>query len=138
MANPAMVDLMRRAGFRLELHGDHFKDDEDDDVWIRAVSEKNWVILTADKRVEKDHLESIINAFGRLVLLTDNSSGWVQWTGALIAAHDKLIERIQADAPPIIIRLSKSGAITKVRLKGELESTRSRQIARSKRERGQS
>ena len=47
MANPAMVDLMRRAGFRLELHGDHFKDDEDDDVWIRAVSEKNWVILTA-------------------------------------------------------------------------------------------
>ena len=136
MANAKMVDVMRRVGYVLELHSDHFRDDEDDDVWIRVASEKGWIILTADKRVEKDHLECILASTARVILLIDNNSGWAYWTGALVAARERLLAKIGVETAPFTIRLAKDGSITQTRRKADLETARSQQIARSKRSRG--
>jgi hypothetical protein len=43
--------ILRKAGVRVEIHDDHFKRDEDDQVWLVEVSARAWVVLTKDQRL---------------------------------------------------------------------------------------
>jgi len=44
----------------VEIHDDHFKRDEEDRIWLTAVGQRRWVILTKDQRLRYRPLE--INA----------------------------------------------------------------------------
>jgi uncharacterized protein with PIN domain len=58
---------LREAGWNVELHDDHFKDDTPDEKWLEEVGKKGWVVLTKDKAIRKkaDHA----GVWG----------GWFQW-----------------------------------------------------------
>ena len=43
--------ILRAAGLEVEVHADHFPHDTPDEEWLRAVSERGWVVLTHDKRI---------------------------------------------------------------------------------------
>jgi len=45
------------AGLHVEIHDDHFKRDEQDQVWLTEVSKRSWVILTKDQRIRYRPLE---------------------------------------------------------------------------------
>jgi hypothetical protein len=44
---------LRNAGWKVKNHLDHFKHNEDDEVWIPKVTQLRWVLLTKDKRISK-------------------------------------------------------------------------------------
>ncbi|MGC8761209.1 MAG: hypothetical protein ACP5VC_14725, partial [Bryobacteraceae bacterium] len=44
-------------GMAVEIHDDHFKRDEEDRVWLAAVGERKWVVLTKDQRLRYRPLE---------------------------------------------------------------------------------
>ncbi|HEV8040842.1 MAG TPA: hypothetical protein VGP62_18360 [Bryobacteraceae bacterium] len=39
------------ASLKVEIHDDHFARDEEDRMWLRAVGERGWVVLTKDQRL---------------------------------------------------------------------------------------
>lgn len=43
--------MLRHAGLRVEAHGEHFAHDELDEMWLRAVGARGWVVLTHDRRM---------------------------------------------------------------------------------------
>ena len=106
----------------LKLHDEMFDIEEADEDWIPAVSSKGWVILTADTRIEREHLESVIQNRCRVVLLTDNTSGAVQWTAAVIRALEQISDYLRNCHRPSIVRVSKLGDITRLRGPVELQS----------------
>jgi hypothetical protein len=48
---------LTKFGLLVEIHDDHFARDEEDRVWLRTVSERNWVVLTKDQRLRYRPLE---------------------------------------------------------------------------------
>jgi hypothetical protein len=42
---------LRDAGFRVELHDDHFPVETADHVWINEVGRRGWYVVTLDKRI---------------------------------------------------------------------------------------
>ena len=48
---------LRAAGYRIELHDDHFEQDTKDPFWIRSVAERRWAILTCDRNIARKEPE---------------------------------------------------------------------------------
>lgn len=118
-----IVQLLADAGMCVRRHRDYFEPEADDDVWIAEAARNGWICCTGDKNLEKDHLEAICTSRAKMVILTDNNSGYAQWGAALITG----LERISAHmlgTGPMIVRVSRSGMITKLREAAELEQRR--------------
>jgi PIN like domain len=52
-----LAGALRAAGYRIELHDDHFAQDTKDPFWIRSVAERRWVILTCDRNIARKEPE---------------------------------------------------------------------------------
>lgn len=52
-----VADRLRGLGVTVEVHLDHFAANELDHVWIPAVAQRKWVLLTKDGRIRSRPLE---------------------------------------------------------------------------------
>ena len=52
-----LAGALRAAGYRIELHDEHFAQDTKDPFWIRSVAERHWVILTCDRNIARKEPE---------------------------------------------------------------------------------
>jgi len=52
---------LKSQGAHVELHCEHFKDDEDDPIWLPEVCQKGWVIISHDQfnELESRRLETL-------------------------------------------------------------------------------
>jgi uncharacterized protein with PIN domain len=44
-------DILRAAGYRVEVHDDHFDKAASDVDWVPAVASRGWIILTKDEKI---------------------------------------------------------------------------------------
>jgi hypothetical protein len=117
-----MCGILTKAGMLLERHKHHFDKEEVDDVWITTVGNKNWAILTADKNIENNHLHSVIRSKSKLVILIGKRSGAIQWASSVVVSMERIFRYLQENDGPLILRVAKSGEITKVRKSEEILS----------------
>jgi predicted nuclease of predicted toxin-antitoxin system len=56
----------------VKIHDDHFVRDEEDRIWLRAVGELGWVVLTKDQRLRYRPLEiaALRDSKARVFVLT--------------------------------------------------------------------
>jgi len=68
-----LAATLQNVGARVEIHDDHFDQNSYDEDWLRIVGERNWVVLTKDKKIAIRDLESLAVAEGnvRLFALVD-------------------------------------------------------------------
>jgi hypothetical protein len=92
---------------------------------IEAASKANFVLVTKDQRMESDWTEDIIACKAKIILLTDDDGGPVNWMAALLVGQAAWT-RVLLDHPaePVTMRVSKSGAVTKVSGEQELRKRR--------------
>ena len=71
-----LPDFLRRLGFEVEIHKDHFKQEEDDHNWIPPVVGRGWIILSGDKRLSKDaeNLAAVKSSKAQVLLVSDTNS----------------------------------------------------------------
>ena len=43
--------MLRQTGARVEIHDDHFPQNETDEKWLSEVGKRNWIVLTKDDRL---------------------------------------------------------------------------------------
>jgi predicted nuclease of predicted toxin-antitoxin system len=116
-----LARVLTDARMKIKRHGERFKHDEDDDEWIDESAQQGWVIVTADKHMETEHIDVICHSRAKVLILTDNNSGYPQWAASLISSHDAIVRHLLSSDGPMIVRLSKVG-ITKVRHPAEVET----------------
>lgn len=106
---------------------------------IEAAAGANFVLVTKDQRMESDWTEDIITQKAKIILLTDDDGGPVNWMAALLVGHPAWT-RVLLDHPaePVTMRISKSGTVTKVAGEQELRRRRDQlltsRIVREKRQ----
>lgn len=110
---PIRTELIR-AGLAIEIHDDHFARDEDDRVWLRTVSEWDWVVLTKDQRLRYRPLEiAVLRASkGRVFVLTAGNLRGLEIAAAFLAALPRIFKVLHSRRGPFVARVSRSGHVT--------------------------
>lgn len=111
---------LRAAGYRVELHGDHFDQATPDPFWIRRVAERGWVILTCDRNIARKEPERSL--FGTapvhtFILYALTQVHREQRIPLVLAVLPKLAALVANRAPPGIHRVHTDGRIEHVAVK---------------------
>jgi len=104
---------------------------------IEVCSAASFILVTTDKRMESDWTDDIVRHKARIILLNFDEGGPLQWASALICKQSAW-ERVLLDhlAGPLVVKINRSGSVTKVVGSDELVKRRERiltgQVIRNK------
>lgn len=111
-----VAEALRAAGVRVEVHDDHFRIDERDDVWLPQVGAKGWYVITKDKGIKHHKLElaSVVrHKVGMFVLSAGEMKG-EQMAEVIRKALPKMLKHIQKHKPPFIERITSNSRLETV------------------------
>lgn len=101
-----------RAGAKVELHRDHFREDAPDVEWLGEVGRRGWVVLTKDDAIRRNPLERHALLAGNVrafILTSANMTG--PEMAELLVGHLGRIERLaRSHGAPFIATVTRSGA----------------------------
>ncbi len=78
LGNKLIVETLRTAGVKVEIHDDHFSKDALDTDWIVEVGKRKWIVLTKDAKISKNQLERLAIASAKVkmfILASQRLSG---------------------------------------------------------------
>lgn len=114
LGSRTVAEALRAVGHCVEVHDEHFAIDTRDEVWLRAVGAKGWIVLSKDDAIRRRVAE--ITAL-RSAGVCFFSLGRGEYTGPtmarLFAQAMPQIERVlRAHKPPMICTIAASGIVT--------------------------
>jgi uncharacterized LabA/DUF88 family protein len=109
-----------RAPFEIEFHDEKkhgFDQDEDDDAWLAVVSQKDWVVVSHDKRFHQDSaaIEAVRQHGGRVFYL--DGGGSVKWDKLrrFVACYRRIRKIVEQQKPPYIYLIGYNDRILRQR-----------------------
>lgn len=104
-----MVQFLKAMGMCVEVHRDHFAQDEADHLWIPVCAKRGWVIISGDKGIEKAALnvEAVTNSAAKVFLLTNNNLKGVEWAACIITGREKMKTIVGENDGPFFARVTK-------------------------------
>jgi len=116
--------LLEKAGIRVVLHDEHFKDKRTpDDVWLTEISELGWIMVTCDRATMRSplFLHRLKRSKARVFLL-DGLEGADREGKAkcIIDCYEKMIEICQKREAPLFWQFNKAGSPTVIDFKHKL------------------
>ena len=110
---PIRAELIK-AGLVVEIHDDHFARDAEDRVWLRAVGERGWVVLTKDQRLRYRPLEiaALRASKARVFVLTAGNLRGIEIAAVLLTALPRICKVLHSRRGPFVARVSQSGNVT--------------------------
>jgi hypothetical protein len=110
----AVPEALRQSGARCELHGDHFESNCPDNEWILAVSARQWIILTKDKRIRRrsTYLEDLRKSRAAAFILTSGNTTGSDNAQAFSKALTSMISLVRTRTRPLIATVSTGGKIS--------------------------
>jgi predicted nuclease of predicted toxin-antitoxin system len=103
-----------RAGVRVEIHDDHFKRDEEDQVWLVEVSKRSWIVLTKDQRLRYRPLEisALRDSGARVFVLIAGNLRGSEIADIFEAALPRIQRILATRVGPFLARISKNALVT--------------------------
>ncbi len=100
----ALGDKLRDAGWKVEIHDQHFAENTPDDEWLVTVGERGWVVLTKDKAIRRKAIEkeAVINAKVRIFTLPNGSMTGQEMADAYLNSRAKIGRFLKDNAAPFI------------------------------------
>jgi hypothetical protein len=98
----------------VEIHDDHFKRDEEDRIWLAAVGQRKWVVLTKDQRLRYRPLEiaALRSSGARVFVLVAGNLRGGEIASVFVAALPAMCRILHTHEGPFIARVAKSGKVT--------------------------
>ena len=111
--DPIRAQLIK-AGLVVEIHDDHFARDEEDRIWLRAVGEWGWVVLTKDQRLRYRPLEiaALRASKARVFVLTAGNLRGIEIAAVFMSALPRICKVLNSRPGPFVARVSQSGHVT--------------------------
>jgi predicted nuclease of predicted toxin-antitoxin system len=109
---PLRAELVN-AGLKIEIHDDHFPRDEEDRVWLRAVGERGWVVLTKDQKLRYRPLEiaALRASNARVFVLTAGNLRGSEIASVFLAALPHMCQVLREVPGPFVARVSRPGNV---------------------------
>lgn len=116
--------LLREVGLSIEIHKDHFKDDEEDKIWLKAVGERGWVILSKDNNILRRDVErqAIIDASASAFFLRKAGLTAAEMAAVFTKAIPAIEKALRAAKGPVVAVIRAGGTLRV--LDGSLRRTR--------------
>ena len=110
---PIRAELVK-SGLVVEIHDEHFARDEEDRVWLQAVGEMGWVVLTKDQRLRYRPLEiaALQASNARVFVLTAGNLRGIEIAAVFLAALPRICNVLHSRPGPFVARVSQSGHVT--------------------------
>ena len=110
--DPIRTELIK-AGLAVEIHDDHFARDEEDRVWLQAVGERGWVVLTKDQRLQYRPLEiaALRASKARVFVLTAGNLRGIEIAAVFLTALPRIFKVLHWAPGPFVARVSQSGHV---------------------------
>lgn len=108
-----MPGTLRSAGFECEIHDDHFDQHTEDAVWLNAVADRKWVVITKDERIRYRPLEIRALELARLrtfIMICGNVRG-SDTAAILVNAMPGILKVIGNRAGPFIYYVYKDSTL---------------------------
>jgi hypothetical protein len=109
----ALGRTLREAGWRVELHDDHFAEDTLDEVWLLEVGARGWVVLTKDKAIRRKEVErdAVIAAGIRMFTLSSANMTGQEMAEVYLANRFKISRFLNKHSPPFIATVYREAPI---------------------------
>src|SRR2546428_12665117 len=110
-----MAGALRKAGLNIEIHDDHFLQGALDPEWLRAVGERNWIVVTRDERIRYRVAEkqAMRRAKVRTFVLAAHGDLRAEMLAEIfLKALPKIRRTIKQQKPPFIAKISRDGSVT--------------------------
>lgn len=109
-----ILEALAEQNVHVQRHHDHFESGVEDDVWLTFVGQRQWVIITKDKKNRYNQWEK---AAIRRYKVREFYFGSGNMTGgemaaALVVALPKIKTIWQNQQPPFVVSISRSGVVT--------------------------
>jgi predicted nuclease of predicted toxin-antitoxin system len=117
-----LAESLRNVGATVEIHDDYFDPEINDEDWLRIVGERNWVVLTKDKKIATRSLELLAVAQGnvRLFAFADGNVRGDVVAQAFVNALQNMQGFIRGNQAPFIANVYQSGLVKPCKNKKEL------------------
>lgn len=104
---------LRQTGAKVEVFDNHFRQDERDEIWLAAVAQRGWVVLTKDARIRRRPAErSALESSGAMVfILTSKNLNGEQIAQAFVKALPRICRMVSCHSGPILRRVDRHGRI---------------------------
>jgi predicted nuclease of predicted toxin-antitoxin system len=109
---PIRTELIK-AGLVVEIHDDHFVRDEEDRIWLRAVGERGWVVLTKDQRLRYRPLEvaALRASKARVFVLTAGNLRGSEIAAVFLTALPRIFKVLHSVPGPFVARVTQAGKV---------------------------
>lgn len=103
-----IATALRRAGARVEIHDDHFVENETDPVIIRTVSERGWIMLTKDEWVlrREEERRAIRDSEARIFMPTKRKGTGDDWARIFAIGLGAMVRFARKHAGPFAAKVS--------------------------------
>jgi hypothetical protein len=109
----SLQEIIREHGAQCKLLTDHFERGTPDRNWLPFVGKNNWILLTKDKRIQKNSIEyqALINAKVGAFFLVSGSISREEILQCVIKAMPKMIALAQSQSKPFLAKVYKDGSV---------------------------
>ena len=117
-----LAATLQNVGARVEIHDAHFSQNSYDKDWLRIVGERNWVVLTKDKKIATRSLElkAVTEGNVRLFAFVDGDVPGVVVAQAFVNALGNMQQFIRGNQAPFIAKVHQSGMVKSYKNRKEL------------------
>ena len=100
------------------VHQDHFSHDTADEVWLTAVRDNGWLILTRDQRIRYKVNEHRALVNSRLLMFVLTQGGLTaQETGTIVVkAYPQIVRLAAQTEPPALFSVTRAGEARPLKL----------------------
>ena len=106
-------NALRAAGATVEIKTDHFSQDCPDHEWLKAVGDKQWIVLSKDKNLQHNLIEiiALLRSNTHSFLLTSGNFTGPEMANAFVKALPHMNRMVAKFPPPFVGIVSKSGEV---------------------------
>jgi hypothetical protein len=109
-----IAEALRQAGADVQIHDDHFPQGTTDEVWLREVGRRGWVVLTKDDRIRYRSQEqsALMQARVRAFVLVAKGLSGAEMAAVFVKALPAIHRFVARYQPPFIARVTRSGEVS--------------------------
>lgn len=113
MGKNFVANALRAVGASVEVHDDHFKQNEADEVWLPEVGRRNWAVITSDDRIRYRvaEREAALSAGVALFIFTGNRMRGPAIGEAVARALPAMLELLRNERRPFVAKVSRTGSV---------------------------
>ena len=108
-----VADTLEAQGVQVEVHDDHFSQDETDTEWLVEVGRRGWIVLTRDRNFDKNQIElkALYNSGTASFVLTGSQMTGPQMAGAFLSAMPAMLRCLKKLHLPFVARVTRAGKV---------------------------